>query len=67
MRLDSRRFLVAVVLLASAAPARLCGQSPANPAAIQFIEARKIWLLTTRESSYAMGVGANGTLEHLYW
>src|SRR5579864_6584295 len=67
MRLDSRRLLVAVVLMASAAPARLCGQSPANPAPIQFIESRKIFLLTTRQSSYAMGVSANGTLEHLYW
>jgi len=70
MRPHSRRFLLAVLLIASAAPARLCGQSPAaspNPAAIRFIESRKIWLLTTRESSYAMGVGANGTLEHLYW
>ncbi|SPE36333.1 Glycoside hydrolase, clan GH-D [Candidatus Sulfopaludibacter sp. SbA6] len=67
MRLNSRRLLLAVVLMASAAPARLCGQSQTNPTAIQFIESRKTWLLTTRESSYAMAVSANGTLEHLYW
>jgi alpha-galactosidase len=34
---------------------------------IQYVEARKVWLLTTRDSSYAMGVGADGALRHLYW
>ena len=67
MRPDSRRFLLALVLMASAVPARLSGQSQTNPVAIQFIESRKIFLLTTRESSYAMGVSADGTLQNLYW
>ena len=35
--------------------------------AIQYVESRKVWLLTTRQNSYAMGVAANGELEHLYW
>ena len=35
--------------------------------AIQYSETRKVWLLTTRQSSYAMGVGADGSLRHLYW
>jgi len=35
--------------------------------AIQYSEARKVWLLTTRQSSYAMGIGADGSLRHLYW
>ncbi|HEY2015986.1 MAG TPA: alpha-galactosidase [Bryobacteraceae bacterium] len=61
MRFFSRRLLQAAVLIASAASGRLCGQS------IQFVESRKVWLLTTRESSYAMGVSADGSLEHLYW
>ncbi|HYW48785.1 MAG TPA: alpha-galactosidase [Bryobacteraceae bacterium] len=39
----------------------LCAQS------IQFVADRKIWLLSTRQSSYAMGVSAEGSLEHLYW
>jgi len=65
MSLNSRRFLAALVLMASPAAARLYGQT-ATPA-IQFIESRKIWLLTTRESSYAMGIGQNGALENLYW
>src|SRR5260370_20084144 len=34
---------------------------------IQFSDARKIWLLTTRQSSYAMGLGADGAVHHLYW
>jgi alpha-galactosidase len=34
---------------------------------IQYSEPRKIWLLTTRQSSYAMGLGADGALRHLYW
>ena len=34
---------------------------------IQYVESRKVWLLTTRDSSYAMGVGADGALRHLYW
>ncbi len=35
--------------------------------AIQYVESSKVWLLTTRESSYAMGVDKNGVLQHLYW
>jgi alpha-galactosidase len=38
---------------------------PAQP--IQYIESRKVWLLTTSQSSYAMGLGADGALRHLYW
>ena len=34
---------------------------------IQYAEDRKLWLLTTGQSSYAMGVGVNGQLQHLYW
>ncbi len=35
--------------------------------AVQYDEGRKIWLLTTRQSSYAMGVDASGSLQNLYW
>ncbi len=35
--------------------------------AIQYDAGRKIWLLTTSRSSYAMGVSADGALQHLYW
>ena len=34
---------------------------------IQYSEARKVWLLTTRQNSYAMGVGHDGALRNLYW
>jgi len=34
---------------------------------IRFEESRKIWLLTTSRSSYAMGVAPDGQLQHLYW
>src|SRR5690242_17835516 len=34
---------------------------------IQYSDARKTWLLTTRQSSYALGVAADGALRHLYW
>lgn len=34
---------------------------------IRFFESRKIWLITTAHSSYAMGVAPNGQLQHLYW
>ena len=39
----------------------------ASAQSIQYSESRKIWLLTTRQSSYAMGLGADGALRHLYW
>lgn len=35
--------------------------------AIQYSEAQKVWLLTTKYNSYAMGVDANGALQNLYW
>src|ERR1035437_2608135 len=34
---------------------------------VQYSDSRKIWLLTTRQSSYAMALGADGALRHLYW
>lgn len=34
---------------------------------IQYSEAKKVWLLTTKSSSYAMGVAADGALRNLYW
>src|SRR5579859_224192 len=36
-------------------------------AQIQYIESKKIFLLTTRDSSYAMGIAPNGALQNLYW
>lgn len=40
---------------------------PTTFAQIQFDSARKIWLITTPHSSYAMGVGPTGVVRHLYW
>ena len=34
---------------------------------VQYDESRKVWLLSTRVSSYAMGVSPDGQLQHLYW
>lgn len=34
---------------------------------IQYSAARKVWLITTPHSSYAMGVDGQGQLQHLYW
>src|ERR1041385_49396 len=45
----------------------LLAASSLSAQAIQYIESRKVWLLTTRQSSYAMGLGADGTLRALYW
>jgi alpha-galactosidase len=36
-------------------------------AQIRFDQARKIWLITSSVSSYAMGIGPTGELQHLYW
>ncbi len=34
---------------------------------IHFDEGRKTWLITTKSSSYAMGIGPDQQLQHLYW
>jgi alpha-galactosidase len=47
--------------LALLIPVALSAQS------IQYSESKKVWLLTTRQSSYAMGVAADGALRNLYW
>jgi alpha-galactosidase len=39
----------------------------AHGQAIQYSESRKVWMLTTRFNSYAMGIGKDGQLQHLYW
>ncbi len=47
------------ILLLLALP--LCAQS------IRFAEDRKVFLLTTSQNSYAMGIAADGSLRHVYW
>ena len=49
---------IALVLLLSAS---------AFAQSIQYDSGRKIWLLTTRQSSYAVGVSPDGSLLNLYW
>ena len=39
----------------------------ASAQSIQFDTARKIWLITSPQSSYAMGIAPDGQLQHLYW
>jgi alpha-galactosidase len=34
---------------------------------IQYNDSRKVFLLTTRDSAYALGIAADGALRHLYW
>ena len=41
--------------------------APAFAQSIQYDSGRKVWLLTTRLSSYAMGVSPDGSLLILYW
>jgi alpha-galactosidase len=41
------------------------GVAAAQP--IQYVESHKVWLITTRHNSYALGLGADGALRHLYW
>jgi alpha-galactosidase len=53
-----RRFLIILLL-------GVCGSLSAQ--SIRFDEGKKLWLITTRASSYAMGVAPSGELEHLYW
>jgi alpha-galactosidase len=38
-----------------------------NAQTIRYLENARIWLLTTSQSSYALGVGPEGLLEHVYW
>ncbi|HWQ53745.1 MAG TPA: alpha-galactosidase [Bryobacteraceae bacterium] len=53
--------LSAVPALFAAFAGVLSGQS------IQYDEAKKVWLLNTRTSSYALGVASDGALRNLYW
>jgi alpha-galactosidase len=45
----------------------LAGAGLLSAQPIQYSEARKVWLLTMRSSSYAMGVAADGSLRNLHW
>ncbi len=55
---------VAVLVISSLA---LVTESSANAQSIRYDEARHIWLLTTTQNSYALGVDSNGALRNLYW
>ena len=39
----------------------------ASAQTIHYSDARKLWLITTPHSSYAMGIGPQGELQNLYW
>ena len=39
----------------------------ASAQSVKYDAGRRVWLLTTSASSYAMGVSAEGELQHLYW
>ena len=55
MRRVAQSFILALLIVSTAT------------AQIRFDQARKIWLITSSVSSYAMGVGPTGELQHLYW
>jgi alpha-galactosidase len=59
MLFSQRCFLLLSTLAVISLPGR--GQS------INYSEQRKIWLLNSKFNSYAVGIGANGQLQHLYW
>jgi alpha-galactosidase len=40
---------------------------PLKAQTIRYSEATHIWLISTPQSSYALGIGPNGQLEHVYW
>ena len=54
-------------LTAASFAAFLFSASLLNAQNIQFDESRKIWLITSAHSSYALGVAPSGQLQHLYW
>jgi len=43
----------------------LTGLAVAQP--VQYLESKKVFLLTTRQNSYALGIAADGALRHIYW
>ncbi|HWC97070.1 MAG TPA: alpha-galactosidase [Candidatus Sulfopaludibacter sp.] len=43
----------------------ICAAAEAQ--SIQYVEARKTWLITTRDSSYALAVAPDGAVRNLYW
>src|SRR5579885_3150613 len=45
--------------------ALVAGMLTAQP--IRYSDSRKVFLLTTRDSSYAMGIAGDGALRNLYW
>jgi alpha-galactosidase len=53
-------------LLLAALPALLAPALPAQ-SRIEYLAAKKLWLLRTDSSSYALGVNPRGELENLYW
>ncbi len=55
----------AVVLGALTCLAAAHAQQTTPP--IQFDTARKVWLITTRANSYALGVDSSGAVQNLYW
>ena len=49
-------------------PLLVCAASAAlTPLPAQYLADRKVWLLQTDHSTYAMGVNPRGELQHLYW
>jgi alpha-galactosidase len=43
------------------------GDCSLSAQAIRYLPEKKLWVLTTSQNSYVMGLGPEGQLEHVYW
>jgi alpha-galactosidase len=61
-----RTWMAAFILMSALIPSSLKAQA-GGEAPVRYLESRRVWVLTTRRSSYVMGVNAQNDLQTLYW
>jgi len=66
-RLGKAVMLGALMVAMMLAPGRACGEGTMGTAPVRYVANLRLWVLTTAQTSYVMGLNERDELQTLYW
>ena len=66
-RLGKAVMLGALMVAMMLAPGRACGEGTMGAAPVRYVANLRLWVLTTEQTSYVMGLNERDELQTLYW
>ena len=66
-RLGKAVMLGGLIVAMMLAPGRACGEETIGSAPVRYVANLRLWLLTTEQTSYVMGLNERAELQTLYW